>query len=257
MQGQGNNLAAQPRPLVSVILPLRAPSETLLQRCLASFAALPCVSRMELVVVRTGPLETEWLHSSRAFRRVEVIECEVPGIYPAFNAGIAVASGSFLLFFGHDDVALPDMDIAVQFLESTNAANTLVACGVHVQGIGVRWPSWFRQGIVFRNWGHQGLFYPASHIGTDPYDLAYPLRADHRLNMQLLSDKSVSCLRPQLVVAYFSRGGYSTGTITDVRFDAEQPSLAASDFGWLWGMAVRVLLPLVRVARRAVRSMGL
>ncbi|MFM7273851.1 MAG: glycosyltransferase, partial [Gammaproteobacteria bacterium] len=205
MQDPGINLAAQPRPLVSVILPVRAPSRALLQRCLASFAALGCISRMELIVVRTGPLDPAWLEPACAFGRLEIIECEVPGIYPAFNAGIAHARGNFLLFFGHDDIALPDMDVAVQLLGSMNAANTLVACGVYVQGLGVRWPSLLRQAIVFRNWGHQGLLYPATRIERDAYDPAYPLRADHRLNMKLLSDESVSCVRLRLVVACFSR----------------------------------------------------
>ena len=241
------------QPLVSVILPVRDPSEVLLRRCLSSFAALSTVSRMELVVVRTGVLDPRWLDEARGFCCVRIVECQVPGIYAAFNTVIAAAAGRFLLFYGHDDIALPDMDAAMQLLESTDPERTLVACGVHVQGLGNRWPSRLRQGIVFRNWGHQGLFYPASLIEPDAYDAAYPLRADHRLNMKLLSRKNIACLRPPLVVSYFSRGGYSTQNIADSRFDTEQARLAACDFGWVWGVAVRVLLPVVRATRRAFR----
>jgi hypothetical protein len=240
-------------PLVSVILPVRDPSEVALRRCLCSFAALSAVSRMELVVVRTGVLDPRWLDEARGFCCVRIVECEVPGIYAAFNTGTGAAAGKFLLFYGHDDIALPDMDAAMQLLESTDPERTLVACGVHVQGLGNRWPSRLRQGIVFRNWGHQGLFYPASMIEPEAYDAAYPLRADHRLNMKLLSRKSVACLKPPLVVSYFSRGGYSTQNIADSRFDTEQARLAACDFGWVWGVAVRVLLPVVRATRRAFR----
>jgi len=248
---------ASPAPaLLSVILPLKQPDAAVLRRCLASFAALPGAGRLELVVVHTGPLAAGLLddHPPR-LGSLRVVECATPGIYAAFNTGIEHAGGRFLLFFGHDDIALPDMQHALEALERECDERTLLACAMQVQGIGTRRPSRLRQGIVFRNWGHQALFYSAALLRTRRYDPRYPLRADHRLNIALLADPAVRCLRRREVVSYFSRGGYSSTTIADRHFDAEQAGIAATEFGTFWGLAVAVLVPTLRCARAVVRAL--
>ena len=239
--------------LLSVIVPLREPDEAVLARCLVSFDSLPSAARLEVVLVHTGPFDITLCDVARRIGHCVRVECAEPGIYAAFNRGIEHATGRFLLFYGHDDIALPDMEQALQLLASEGDDAVLLACAVYVQGLGVRRPSRLRQAIVLRNWGHQGLFYASALFRGRRYDLRYPLRADHRLNIALLADRGVRCVRSPRVVTYFARGGFSTSNIADLHFDAEQARIAGEEFGWLWGMAVRVLLPVVRRCRLLLR----
>jgi glycosyltransferase involved in cell wall biosynthesis len=237
------------RPLVSVILPVREPDPLVLARCLCAFAALPWARRLEIVLVHTGYFESGMQGLSRGVGAVRLVESTVAGIYPAFNTGIECANGRFLLFFGHDDIALPEMQNALELIDTLGPGQVIVACGIYVQGLGLRRPSRLRQGIVFRNWGHQALFYSAEIFRTRRYDPRYPLRADHRLNIALLADPEVRCERSPWVVSHFSSGGFSTANIADLHFDAEQARIASSEFGWFWGLALRALLPVVRRLR--------
>jgi glycosyltransferase involved in cell wall biosynthesis len=243
------------RHLLSVILPVRNPDTAKLKRCLASFDALPSASRIEVIVVRTGMIAESILGGFSRIAGCQVAESSEVGIYAAFNTGIAVAQGRFLLFFGHDDIPLPAMENVLSYLAGQPGARMLVACGMYVEGVGIRWPSRLRQGIVFRNWGHQALFYSADLLQGISYDLRYPLRADHRLNIALLGDPSVRCVRLPLVVSWFARGGFSTRTIADREFDARQATFATEAFGSMWGWTVRLLLPVVRIGRRVIRRM--
>jgi hypothetical protein len=240
-------------PLVSVILPVREPDPLVLARCLCAFAALPWASRLEIIVVHTGHFELGTQESSCTVGAFRLVESAVAGIYPAFNRGIECANGRFLLFFGHDDIALPEMQRALEFIDTLGPGQVLVACGIYVEGVGLRRPSRLRQGIVFRNWGHQALFYSAEIFRTRRYDPRYPLRADHRLNIALLADPAVRCQRLPWVVSYFSRGGFSSRTIEDPLFDSGQATIAGAEFGMAWGILVRVLLPVVRASRTLVR----
>jgi glycosyltransferase involved in cell wall biosynthesis len=243
-------------PLLSVVIPVKDPDYTRLRRCLESFHALSGAADIQIVLVHTGPLRSDSLGQFAGLHSLRVVGCELRGIYSACNAGIPPAQGRFLLFFGHDDIALPEMDQALARLACIGQSRVLLACAVYVQGIGVRRPSRWRQGIVFRNWGHQGIFYSASLLHAASYDTRYTLRADHRLNIALLADRTVHCVKLPAVVCYFSRGGYSTQHIIDRHFDAEQAGIAALEFGWIWGVAVSTLIPLLRMFRRVLRKLA-
>lgn len=242
-----------PLPLLSVILPVKAPNYLVLRRCMASFAALDQASCVQIVVVYTGHLDFLQIGEYPEFHSVHLKHCEAAGIYSAFNAGIEMAEGSFLLFFGHDDVALPEMDEVLFVLSKSCGGRVVVAAGVYVQGIGVRRATRLRQAVALRNWPHQGMFYSACLFDDQKYDISFPLRADHCLNISFLADRSIRCVRPQQVVSYFSRGGFSTRVVEDKEFDANQADITAKAFGWFWGGVVRYLLPFVRQMRKFVR----
>jgi glycosyltransferase involved in cell wall biosynthesis len=241
------------QPLLTVVVPVKAPDPARLARCLFSFAALPSSAEIEVLLVRSGEIPELPVMTAEHFHDLRTIESTAPGIYQACNAGIPAARGRYLLFFGHDDIALPDMETVLSLARNAPDARTMIAAGMYVQGVGNRFPSLLRQGVAFRNWGHQGLLYAADLLHTSSYDTRYPLRADHVLNMSLLADRGVRLLRSRAVVAWFSRGGYSTRVIDDPLFDGSRIRLAGEAFGIHWGLAVGATLLSLRAVRTAAR----
>jgi len=242
------------RPLLSVVIPIRALEPAVMARCIASIAALKHAPLIELVVVHTGPFDSALVAASAyAFHGIRVVECAEPGIYRAYNMGASMASGRYLLFFGHDDIALGGMDKAIARVAHEAGSRVMVAAVVYMEGNGLRKPNRLRPLVAFRNWSHQGILYSSQLLAERGYDESYPVRADHVLNIQLLADRSVKYLRLPFVVSFFSAGGYSTRAGADEHFDKSQARIARESFGKFWGIAVRSLLPAARIARSLSR----
>ena len=239
------------RPLLTVVMPVRDPSPQALARCVASFAALAYAARIELLLIHTGPFDAAIVAGSGgAFHSLRIMECEEKGIYRAYNAGIEAATGDYLVFFGHDDIVLPGMDAVLSGLERCAPARAVVAADVWMEGRGIRSPTRCRSLIAFRNWCHQGILYSRDALDGHAYDPAYPVRADHVLNIRLLGDARIAYRRFPVAVAFFSAGGFSSVRPEDPRFDADQASLARDAFGWPVACAIRRILPAVRLMRR-------
>jgi hypothetical protein len=232
-----------------VIVPVKDPDPARLRRCLAAFCSLSAAPSLQLLLMHTGPLDSSIAAGFSGFHSIHAIACEEPGIYSACNEGIGKADGRFLLFFGHDDIALPEMDKVIARLGRITTERVLVACGVCIEGLGVRSPSRLRQSILFRNWGHQGLFYSADILRGRAYESRYAVRADHRLNIALLADPDIECVRMPEVVCYFPRGGFSTLHPVDAAFERDRYAIARQDFGVAWGAALWALMLVMRALR--------
>lgn len=226
------------RHLLTVVIASKNPPAAPLALCLASFAALACVGRLQLVLVESGTpatLDPQWL---APFAEVKRIEVPPEGVYAAYNAGIAAADGIYLLFFGIDDIALPGMDKVVSHLASERDTYHLFAAACYMQSMGLRRPSLRRTSLIVGNWCHQGIFYRRSHLAKHPYQVEYRAQADHKLNIDIVSDRRLRFGVSHELVAYFSAGGVSSVT-PDLVFRKDFPAIVARAYGRPYGWLVR------------------
>ena len=224
--------------LISLIVATKAPPPAALARCLASFAALKHVGLIQLVLVESGdPAKLE--HDSLApFASVKRMLIPAEGVYAAYNAGIDAANGTYLLFFGVDDIALPGMDSVIGHLDSFPNDYYLYAAACYMQATGIRRPSERRTSLIFANWCHQGIFYLRRNLLNNRYEVRYRMQADHKLNIDIIANRTLRIGVSQELVAYFSAGGISSVS-PDLVFRRDFPSIVAHAYGRQWGWLVR------------------
>ena len=225
--------------LLSVIIAAKDPPETQFVRCLASFSALAQVHRIQLVLVESGEPLLVTAESVSQFANVKRLRVPAEGVYSAYNAGIDVAEGTYLLFFGADDIALPGMDSVIEHLDATAAAYHLYAATCYMQASGLLNPSARRLSLIRANWCHQGIFYLRDYLSNHRYEARYQMQADHKLNIDIVSNKQLRFGVSQTTVAYFSAGGISSMS-PDLVFRKDFPSIVAVAYGQPWGWLVRV-----------------
>ena len=224
--------------LVSLVLAAKSPPREVLVLCLASFSALQNASRIQLVIVESGTPAELPDDAFAAFANVKRLEVPAEGVYAAYNAGIEVADGTYLLFFGVDDIALPGMDRVIEHLDTSPESYHLYAAPCYMQAGGIRRPSERRTSLIFANWCHQGIFYQRNHLFCNRYDPRYRVQADHKLNIDIVSNKKMRVGISQYLVAYFSAGGISSVS-PDLVFRADFPKIVALSYGQKWGCLVR------------------
>lgn len=223
---------------ITVVIAAKNAPSPLLELCLASFGALANADRLQLVIVQSGTLPI--LHPAvvRRFADVKVIEVIPEGVYSAYNAGVKVSEGTYVLFFGIDDIVLPGMDSVIDQLYAATLTFHLFAAACYMQSIGIAEPSLRRTSLVFRNWCHQGIFYLRSYLTSHPYQIEYRAQADHKLNIDIVSDRTLRFGITKVLVAYFSAGGVSS-VKPDLRFRKDFPLLVGRAYGKHYGLLVK------------------
>ena len=234
--------------MLSVVIAAKDPPAAYLRLCLASFAALHHGPELEVVIVRSGPLPELPPELCASFAHFKVIEVAPAGVYAAYNAGTQAASGTHVLFFGVDDVALPGMDQPIELLNAKPGHFHLYAAACYMQSVGLAAPSRLRASLAVRNWCHQGIFYLRSHLLEHPYDLQYRAQADHKLNIDIVSDRRLNFGVSSEMVAYFSAGGVSS-TKPDLAFRRDFPAIVARAYGRPFGALVKVKQVLIDAVR--------
>lgn len=222
------------RGFVSVIIASKDPLGASLALCLASFSALKIAHRIQIVLVESG--EPAIIDPTVGALFASFVRLHVPpeGVYAAYNAGVGSADGTYLLFFGVDDIALPGMDKIISHLMTVDEPYQLFAAACYMEATGLRVPSTNRNSLIFGNWCHQGIFYLRHHLSDQPYDLRYCVQADHKLNIDIVSDRALRFGVACDLVSYFSAGGISS-TFPDLAFRRDFPSIVASGYGPFWG----------------------
>lgn len=234
--------------MISIIIAAKDPSDKFLARCIASFAALQTSNNLEVCIVLSGNISPHWENSDFPFRRFFIVRTEPHGVYAAYNLGVELTSGSHLLFFGVDDIALPEMDNVIDCL-TTNDADILVGtCVSQLHGV-LTGTKWFPM-LLLKNWCHQGIFYKREVFHDLSYELKYRIQADHFLNIQIVSRPGVNIKLWRPPVAYFSAGGISSLS-TDYVFRNDLPKIAREHFGVFWALIV-ILKQQIADARRKV-----
>lgn len=225
--------------LVSVIIASKDPPIALLELCLASFASLTNAQRMQLVIVQSGSIPPLQEAALSRFADVKVMEVPPQGIYAAYNAGINAADGTYLIFSGVDDIALPGMDVVIDHLAAVTAPYHLFAAACYMQSVGIAAPSKLRISLALRNWCHQGIFYSRHYLAEHPYETRYKAQADHRKNIEIVSNRRLRFGVSKELVAYFSAGGVSS-LAPDLEFRRDFPSIVAHAYGLPFGIMVKI-----------------
>jgi glycosyltransferase involved in cell wall biosynthesis len=234
--------------ILTIVIAAKDPSRELLLLCLASFAALRHGPALDVVIIQSGELPTLPQDLVALFSRFTVIEVPPAGVYAAYNAGIPAATGSYVLFFGADDVALPGMDTAIDAIAKTPGHFHLYAAACYMQSVGISTPSRWRASLAARNWCHQGIFYLRSYLLDHPYQTEYHAQADHKMNIDIVSNRSLRFGVSTEVVAYFSAGGVSS-VRPDIAFRRDFPSIVTRAYGWPLGALVKLKQLLIDAVR--------
>lgn len=227
-----------PEPL-SVVIAAKDPPAPQFQLCIASFAALANAGRLQIIVIKSGTLPELPQHLTSAFREFKVVELPPEGVYAAYNAGCDHANGTYTLFFGADDIALPGMDAVIDQVLSKDDSHQLVAAACYMQSAGMARPSARRSSLIFANWCHQGLFYRTAYLKNHRYDGRYRIQADHKMNIDIVANRANRVHISEQLVAYFCAGGVSS-VRPDLQFRADFPAIVAAAYGRPWGWLVRL-----------------
>lgn len=225
--------------LITVVIAAKDPPVALFELCLASFSSLANAYRIQLVIVQSGVIPILHQDMMKRFADVKVIEVLPEGVYAAYNAGIKAANGTYVLFFGIDDIVLPGMDSVIDQLSGAILPFHLFAASCYMQSVGVAEPSLRRTSLVFSNWCHQGIFYLRNYLLSHPYQIEYKAQADHKMNIDIVSNRAFRFGVSKELVAYFSAGGVSS-LRPDMRFRKDFPTLVAHAYGRHYGLLVKV-----------------
>lgn len=217
-------------PKLSVIVAVRRPKLEKLALCVSSFAALRNAGSIEIIIVSCGEELTFNPLTIQCFQNFVVLTEEPLGIYTAYNSGCRYATADYVLFFGFDDIALPGMDVLIETIDCDDTSILMYAAPCLMENRGIHAPSQLKFSILFRNWCHQGIIYLRNYLIQNPYNLDYPILADHHTNIQILSTPGISYRTINETVAFFSSAGSST-TTTDIKFRKELSLIAGRYFG--------------------------
>jgi hypothetical protein len=220
-------------PILTVIIAAKDPPRDLLSRCLSSFAALPCARKLQVVIVLSGKLPSVDQSTVSVFNAFEVVETAAEGVYVAYNTGIDLARGRYLLFFGVDDIALPPLESTVSSIEENEVDLFAAPCYMEKQGL--RRPSMNRYSLIHENWCQQGLIYARTAVSSRRFDVRYPIQADHKLNIDLVTDPATRLAIGSEPIAFFSSGGLSSHR-HDIAFIRDFPAIIRAHYGPLIGM---------------------
>ncbi|MGA2889971.1 MAG: hypothetical protein ABSE51_18135 [Terracidiphilus sp.] len=229
-------------PFLTIVLAVKDPDAALFYACLASIGALHNSFRFDLVVVVSGQLPDIPETFRTRMHNVNIVTQEPRGVYQAYNKGLDYVCTPYVMMFGNDDLLLPGMDEVIDSIHDDEMPHIVASC-VLMQDIGIVRPSRFRWGLIFRNWCQQGLLYRSDIFDSRRFDCKYRMQADHKLNIEMVSDPATKILYRDDVVCHFSSGGLSQ-TAHDWVFREDMPNLVRTYYGpffWIVALAKRKL----------------
>jgi hypothetical protein len=225
---------------LSVVIAAKNPPVEQLRLCLTSFAALANAAKLQVILVKSGELNELPTSLVAGFAEFKLVDVPPEGVYSAYNAGCDHAVGSYTLFFGADDIALPGMDTLMDQVLLKDDTYALVAAPCFMQPSRLSKPSRRRSSLIFANWCHQGLFYRTSYLKAHRYQgCLYRIQADHKMNIDIVSNRANRIFVSDVLVAYFSAGGASS-LQPDLQFRADFPAIVGRAYGRHWGFLVRL-----------------
>ncbi len=219
--------------LISIIIAVKDIKIHLLDRALASVAAIMQNIPLEVIVVNSDDsMDKEfWVHR---YPFLSILDTPPEGVYPAFNAGISKARGQYVYFIGSDDILLPGMASLLAELSHSKRQPHVAIGRIFDEAAGIVRPFPNPLGLIIKNWHHQGMLFRRDVFDKYRFDCRYPIQADHFLNLQLSSNKHIKIKFFPQVLSFFSHGGISTTRI-DWRFREDMPGHVGELFGPFWG----------------------
>jgi glycosyltransferase involved in cell wall biosynthesis len=242
-------------PLLTVVLAVKAPTAAQLDGCIAAIAALRNSPRVDLVIVANGCPPAISESCVARLHRLHIVEEHAPrGVYHAYNRGLDQVETPYVMVMGSDDLLLPGLDNVIDSIARGERPH-LLASAVLMQDIGVVRPSRWRCGLIFRNWCQQGLLYRSDTLLTRRFDCKYPVQADHKLNMELVSAYGTVIEYRDDVVCHFASGGLSQ-KVQDFAFRRDMPGMVRAYYGpffWIVALVKRKLADVLKGRRETQR----
>lgn len=246
-------------PLLTVILAAKDPRAAQFEGCIATIAALRNAARIDLVIVASGGLPTIAESGVARLQRLHLVEEAAPrGVYHAYNRGLDEVETPYVMVMGVDDLLLPGLDNVIDSMARGGRPH-LVACAVLMQDIGIVRPSRWRCGLIFKNWCQQGLLYRSDMLSARRFDCRYPVQADHKLNMELVSSSATVIEYRNDVVCHFASGGLSQ-KVQDLDFRRDMPGMVREYYGpffWMVALTKRKLADVLKGRRGTPRETGI
>lgn len=202
--------SAMTAPMFSIIVPTFNTASTL-DACLRSIVGQTC-NDFEVVLVdggsTDGTLDTVKTFASELDTRLVSHSGPDDGPYDAMNRGVDMASGSWVLFLGADDVLYEADTLArvAAFIDGHDSAG-LVYGDVINRSTGTRHAGEFDlDRLLFEtNMCHQAIFYRRElFAGIGPYNLRYRIWADWDFNIRCLSNPALVTRYMDIVVTLYN-----------------------------------------------------
>lgn len=124
------------------------------------------------------------------------------GVYDAYNRGVALSSGDYLLFLGADDYLIADLaSLATSLVDD----KTIYYGDVYMPKKHVLFGGEYtRRRLAYHNICHQAVFYPRVVFEKYSYDLKYKIWADYDLNIRCMADKDLKFQYIKKLISYYN-----------------------------------------------------
>jgi glycosyltransferase involved in cell wall biosynthesis len=233
--------------ILTIILAVKDANEEQFNACLGSIVSRRNSHRFDLVIVSSGFLPAIDDSIRERLHNIVVIKQEPQGVYNAYNRGLDETLADYVLFLGVDDLILPGLDNVIESISFEDKPSLVAACSL-MQGIGISKPSKMRWARIFRNWCQQGLLYRSDIFSGKKFDTKYKMQADHKFNMELVSNPNTMISYRNDIITRFSTEGLSQ-RVHDWKFRADMPSIARSCYGdmfWIIALIKRKLADIIK-----------
>ena len=216
--------------MLTVILAIKNPNANQLLACLSSIAALKNNKLINLTIVSSGDIPAV-VDFMKSFLDISIIESPPDGVYAAYNSGLEGNLSKYVMFMGADDLLLPGLDNTLNTLKSIKYNPDIIAAYSLMQDVGLSGPSKLYGSIIFRNWCQQGLIYKSELFEDKRFDMKYIVQADHKFNIELLSNAKTKLMYSNDVISHFSSGGL-TSQRNDLLFREDLPKIVYGSYGF-------------------------
>ena len=221
-------------PILSIIIPLKYWNDKRLILLLNSIQFLMEQFEIEIIIVYGSDSPKALLIQNNVLcNKIKLVHSEPRGIYNAFNVGILNATGSWVMFFGGDDLLLPSLNNLLEKLDDRYLSYNAIVCKVVFGDKGIFSPFKNKYGLIFKNWSQQGVLYNRNIFKDFIFDENYKIQSDHKFNIEISSHKNAQILYLNDIIAFFNTSGLSQST-HDLEFRKDMPHIIKTNFGLFW-----------------------
>jgi hypothetical protein len=223
---------------LSVIVAIKEWSESDIKRLLGSIACQGCSEKIQLIIIYSGQGFDELEDLFENFNLNIIYRYTPPnGVYNAYEIGVSIAEGDFIIFSGGDDFFMPALSTVLEDISPEIEFNPdVIAATVCFGDNKLLSPSKSKFAIVMKNWCQQGVLYKRTLFESFQFNPSYRIQADHCLNIQLMGSNNLRISFKDSIVAYFSCGGISQNQ-PDLNFWQDMPSIVYKNFGLIYALA--------------------
>jgi glycosyltransferase involved in cell wall biosynthesis len=234
-------------PILSIIIPIKYWNDKRFILLLNSIQFLMETFHIEIIIVYGSESPKDlFIKNNIINNRIKLVHTEPRGIYNAFNVGINYSTGSWVMFFGGDDMLLPSLNNLLERLDDSYLKYNAIVCKVVFGDKGIFSPYKNKFGLIFKNWCQQGVLYNRSIFKEFIFDESYIIQSDHKFNIEISCSINANILYLNDIISFFNTSGLSQGT-HDWEFRKDMPYIVKTNFGLFWGG--------VTILRRTLGSM--